>query len=152
VRRLVLVNQSKPPSEADLTALMGGKSSSSRKRHLLVDTIGLLLNVVVHAAAIQDREGVKLWFQPIKGRIRRISLVWVNHGYTGRVGTWIKEHRGSLVVVVSHPRRARGMWVWPGWRFPQKCELSSSAHAAFVLCHEASWSSVPWPGPAAIAA
>lgn len=92
----------------------GGKKLSGRKRHLLVDTMGLLLNVVVHAADIQDREGVKLLLEPIKGRFPRINLVWVDNGYTGTGRTWIKEHMGWEVVVVSHPRRPRGMWVWPG--------------------------------------
>ena len=92
----------------------GGKKLSGRKRHLLVDTMGLLLNVVVHAADIQDREGVKLLLEPITGRFPRISLVWVDNGYTGTGRTWIKEHMGWEVVVVSHPRRPRGMWVWPG--------------------------------------
>ena len=92
----------------------GGKKLSGRKRHLLVDTMGLLLKVVVHAAAIQDREGVKLLLEPIKGRFPRISLVWVDNGSTGTGRTWIQEHMGWEVVVVSHPRRPRGMWVWPG--------------------------------------
>jgi putative transposase len=92
----------------------GGKKLSGRKRHLLVDTMGLLLKVVVHAADIQDREGVRLLLEPIKGRFPRINLVWVDNGYTGTGRTWIKEHMGWEVVVVSHPRRPRGMWVWPG--------------------------------------
>jgi putative transposase len=92
----------------------GGKKLSGRKRHLLVDTMGLLLKVVVHAADLQDREGVKLLLEPIKGRFPRINLVWVDNGYTGTGRTWIKEHLGWEVVVVSHPRRPRGMWVWPG--------------------------------------
>jgi putative transposase len=92
----------------------GGKKLSGRKRHLLVDTMGLLLKVVVHAANIQDREGVPLLLEPVQGHFPRISLVWVDNGYTGTGRTWIKEHMGWEVVVVSHPRRPRGMWVWPG--------------------------------------
>src|SRR5438876_1208056 len=38
------------------------------------------------------------------------------------------------------------------WRLPQKCWLRSLAHAAFVICPEASWSSARWPGSAAIGA
>ncbi len=92
----------------------GAKKLSGRKRHLLVDTMGLLLKVVVHAANIQDREGVKLLLEPIKGRFPRISKVWVDNAYTGTGRTWIKEHMGWEVEVVSHPRRPRGMWVFPG--------------------------------------
>lgn len=38
----------------------GGKKVNGRKRHLLVDTLGLLLKVVVHPANLQDRDGAKL--------------------------------------------------------------------------------------------
>lgn len=53
----------------------GGKKLSGRKRHILVDTTGLLLNVVVHQASIQDREGVSLLLEPIKGQFARIEKV-----------------------------------------------------------------------------
>jgi putative transposase len=92
----------------------GGKKLSGRKRHLLVDTLGLLLKVVVHAANIQDREGVPLLLEPVQGQFPRMEKVWVDNGYTGTGRTWIKEHMGWEVEVVSHPRRPRGMWVWPG--------------------------------------
>ena len=72
----------------------GGKKLSGRKRHLLVDTMGLLLSVVVHAADIQDREGVKFLLEPLKGRFPRISLVWVDNGYTGTGRTWIRRAHG----------------------------------------------------------
>lgn len=50
----------------------GGKKLSGRKRHILVDTTGLLLKVVVHVANIQDREGVKLLLEPVKGVFPRM--------------------------------------------------------------------------------
>ena len=92
----------------------GGKKLSGRKRHLLVDTLGLLLKVVVHAANIQDREGVAFLLEPVKGHFPRMEKVWVDNGYTGTGRTWIKEQMGWEVEVVSHPRRPRGMWVFPG--------------------------------------
>src|SRR5215469_16926730 len=92
----------------------GGKKLSGRKRHLPVDTLGLLLKVVVHRADIQDREGVKQLLEPVKGQFPRIEKVWVDNGYTGTGRIWIKEQMGWEVEVVSHPRRPRGMWVWPG--------------------------------------
>jgi transposase len=92
----------------------GGKKLSGRKRHLLVDTLGLLLKVVVHRADIQDREGVPLLLEAVKEHFPRMEKVWVDNGYTGTGRIWIKEHMGWEVVVVSHPRRPRGMWVWPG--------------------------------------
>ncbi len=53
----------------------GGKKLSGRKRHLLVDTLGLLLKVVVHAANIQDRECVPLLLEPVPGHFPRMEKV-----------------------------------------------------------------------------
>src|SRR5258708_18173662 len=92
----------------------GGKKLSGRERDLAVGAMGLPLKVVVRAANIQDREGVPLLLEPVQGNFPRIEKVWVDNGYTGTGRTWIKEHMGWEVEVVSHPRRPRGMWVWPG--------------------------------------
>ncbi len=92
----------------------GATKLSGRKRHLLVDSLGLLLKVVVHTATLQDREGVKLLLEPVKGQFPRIEKVWVDNGYTGTGRTWIEEQMGWSVEVVRHPWRPRGMWVFPG--------------------------------------
>jgi Transposase and inactivated derivatives len=91
----------------------GGKKLSGRKRHVLVDTMGLLLKVVVHVANLQDRESVHLLLEPIKGRFPRMQKVWVDQGYTGTGRQWIEHEMGWEVEVVRHPWRPRGMWVWP---------------------------------------
>jgi len=44
-----------------------GKKVNGRKRHLLVDTLGLLLMVIVHTANIQDRDGARLLFEKARG-------------------------------------------------------------------------------------
>jgi putative transposase len=74
----------------------GGKKVSGRKRHLLVDTMGLLLKVVVHAANLQDRESVNLLLEPVKGQFPRMEKVWVDQGYSGKGKTslprrWVVE-------------------------------------------------------------
>jgi transposase len=68
----------------------GGKKLSGRKRHLLVDTMGPLLKVVVHVANIQDREGVKLLLEPLKGAFPRMKKVWLDVGYSGKGRQWIE--------------------------------------------------------------
>jgi putative transposase len=84
----------------------GGKKVSGRKRHLLVDTMGLLLKVVVHAANLQDRESVNLLLEPIKGQFPRMEKVWVDQGYTGKGKTWIETQMDWTVEVVERsPRR-----------------------------------------------
>lgn len=92
----------------------GAKKLSGRKRHILVDTMGLLLKVVVHVANLQDREGVPLLLEPIKGIFPRMKKVWVDSGYTGKGREWIEQEMGWEVEVVRHAPRPRGMGVWPG--------------------------------------
>jgi putative transposase len=53
-----------------------GKKILCRKRHILVDTIGLILMVVVHAASIQDRDGAKLVFDKISNLFPKLHLIW----------------------------------------------------------------------------
>jgi putative transposase len=92
----------------------GAKKLSGRKRHLLVDTLGLVLKVVVHVASLQDRQGVKLLLEPLQGVFPRLHKVWVDSGYTGKGQEWIEQAMGWEVEVVRHPWRPRGMWVVPG--------------------------------------
>src|SRR5207248_11785792 len=70
----------------------GGKKLSGRKRHLLVDTMGLLLKAVVHSGKLQDREGVPFLLEPVKGHFPRMEKVWVDNGYTGAGRICIIEH------------------------------------------------------------
>jgi putative transposase len=84
----------------------GGKKVNGRKRHLLVDTMGLLLKVVVHVANLQDREGVKLLLGPVKGQFERMEKVWVDQAYSGTGKTWIEQQMNWTVEVVERsPRR-----------------------------------------------
>lgn len=98
----------------------GAKKLSGRKRHILVDTTGLLLKVVVHIASLQDREGVKLLLSPIKGVFPRMKKVWVDSAYTGKGREWIEQEMGWEVEVVRHAPRPRGMWVWPGMQITEE--------------------------------
>ena len=87
----------------------GAKKVSGRQRHILVDTLGLLLNVVVHPANIQDREGGKLVLDGIKQRYPKLEKVWADQGYTGGFLKWAHEQPGLLVEVV-----------YPWWRQAQR--------------------------------
>lgn len=89
----------------------GAKRVSGRKRHLLVDTSGLLLRVVVHPANLQDRAGAKLVLVGMDDAFPRIRQLWADQGYTGKVRTWIKETLGWEVTIVRHRPRSRGRWV-----------------------------------------
>src|SRR5262245_30648912 len=63
----------------------GAKHVKGRKRHLLVDTQGLVLTVQVHPADVMDRDGVTLLLPPAqtKARFPRLAHVWLDAGYNG---------------------------------------------------------------------
>jgi putative transposase len=83
----------------------GGKKVNGRKRHLLVDTLGLGLKVKVHAADIADREGARLLLEPLKGMFTRLQQLWADMGYQGQVLDWIRTYLGWNVEVVKRPSK-----------------------------------------------
>jgi putative transposase len=88
----------------------GGKRLSGRKRHLLVDTLGLVLTVTVHAANLQDRAAVPQVLRDIKERFCRLAHIWLDQGYTGKGKAWIEQHLGWTVEIVQHAPTERGEW------------------------------------------
>jgi putative transposase len=88
----------------------GAQKVSGRKRHLLVDTQGLVLQARVHAADLQDRAAVPLVLDGVAAKFPRLEHVWVDQGYTGAGKTWITDELGWSVTVVQHPPKARGAW------------------------------------------
>jgi transposase len=94
----------------------GGKKVNGRKRHLLVDTLGLLLRVVVHPANVQDREGAKLVLADLRRQFPRLRHLWADLGYTDPIIDWITEQVGCTVEVVERSPR-RGFVVTPDGQF-----------------------------------
>jgi putative transposase len=94
----------------------GAKRVNGRKRHILVDSQGLVLRAKVHTADIQDRAGVPLLLDGAANDFPRIEHLWVDQGYTGSGKSWIEEHLGWRVEVVRHPPQPRGEWVPHGDR------------------------------------
>lgn len=84
-----------------------------RKRHLLVDTMGLILAVVVHSAGIQDRDGAKLVIQAARFSFPRVVLVWADGGYAGELIAWVKSWSGWVLEIVKRSDAARGFEVLP---------------------------------------
>jgi len=94
----------------------GGKKISGRKRHVLVDTQGLVLKAKVHGADIMDRDGVKLLLAgSIKDELPRLSHVWLDGGYKGegKGKEWIEQQLGWRAEIVQHPPKPRGVWAKP---------------------------------------
>jgi putative transposase len=88
----------------------GAKKLSGRKRHLLVDTLGLVLRVVVHPADIQDRAGAPQLLLPLASALPRLELIWADSAYLGPLQTWVWETFGWRLAIVGRPG-GRGVWM-----------------------------------------
>jgi putative transposase len=78
----------------------GGKKVRRRKRHLLVDTEGLVLRAKVHSASVPDQDGIKLLLKGACERLPRLSHLWVDAGYQGRGKEWAEQELGLSIEVV----------------------------------------------------
>ncbi len=94
-----------------------GKRVRGRKRHLLVDTNGLVLRAVVHSASVQDRPGARLVLAGIRTRFPLLGLVWVDGGYVNTVDTsligWAAGTEGIEIVPVPRNADVKGFQVLP---------------------------------------
>lgn len=92
-----------------------GKQVKGRKRHLLVDTLGLLLVVVVTAASVQDRDGAQTLLARLTGACKKLRRVWVDGGYRGpKLALWLAAHLPRLTLqVVLRPEECKGFVLLP---------------------------------------
>ncbi len=88
-----------------------GKKVKGRKRHILVDTMGLLL--IVHTANIQDRDGAKQVLEKVTGTLSRLNLIWADGGYTGQLVDWVKASCGWVLEIVKRNDDIKGFQVLP---------------------------------------
>ena len=91
---------------------------NGRKRHILVDSQGLLLEAVVHSAGIQDQDGARIVLSQGKHRaggrwLRRLSLIWVDGKYGGKLEEYVKKAYGFTLQVVKRAKDAKGFVVLP---------------------------------------
>jgi len=91
----------------------GGKRIKGKKRHLLVDTLGLVLAIVVTTACIQDRDGAKLLFSELKGFCKKLRLIWVDGAYRGELVDWVANHFRFRLKPVLRPKEAKGFVLLP---------------------------------------
>jgi transposase len=90
-----------------------GKRVNGRKRHLAVDTGGLLLAVVVTIAGIQDRDGAVRLLTALRAKFATIALVWADGGYAGRLLTWAQKVLALTVTIVKRTDDLTGFRVIP---------------------------------------
>lgn len=122
---------------------------NGRKRHLLVDTLGLICGVVVHAASVQDRDGAKLVLKSVAGKLPRLKRIWADGGYAGQLIEWVKQTSGWVLEIVKRDPQAKGFeilpkrWIvertfgWFGWyrRLSKDYEqLVENSEAMILLC------------------
>ena len=93
----------------------GNKKVRGRKRHLLVDTEGLVLKARVHSAKVPDQDGLKLLLESARGGLSRLSHLWLDAGYQGRGKRWAEEVLGLSVEVVRKlpkpvPEKVAKVW------------------------------------------
>ncbi|MFD9472593.1 IS5 family transposase [Streptomyces goshikiensis] len=91
----------------------GGKKVKGRKRHIVVDTLGLLLAVMVTAASVTDRGAGWTLLERLRLRRWRISLVWADGGYTGRLVDLARDVLRIALTVVRRIDDATGFVVLP---------------------------------------
>jgi putative transposase len=102
------------------------KNVWGRKRHLVVDTLGLVLMVVVTSASVQDRDGGKGVLRALYARIKqphsryrhwwrfcRLALIWADGAYRGELVEWVKHKLGWELCIVEKEEGQKGFVVLP---------------------------------------
>jgi transposase len=90
-----------------------GKKINGRKRHIAVDTLGLLLCVLVTAASVQDRDGARPLLTMLGASFRRVRLVWADGGYAGKLVDWARTGLTIVLQIVKRSDTAIGFVVLP---------------------------------------
>ena len=91
----------------------GGKGITGRKRHLIVDTLGLLLAVVVHSAKVSDQRGARWVLAQLTHRLPRLQLLWTDSHYTGALVDWALSWGGWVLEAVKRPEGTKGFQLLP---------------------------------------
>jgi transposase len=90
-----------------------GKKVNGRKRHVVTDTLGLLIVVLVTAASIQDRDGGRRVLGKAKMAMPSIALVWADGGYAGKLVAWVARRCRILLQIVRKLEGQRTFEVLP---------------------------------------
>lgn len=94
-----------------------GKKTTGRKRHLNVDTLGLVLVIAVTSASVQDRPGGRRVLRELAARFPSIGLVWADAGYANKIDnsilSWAYEKFRLVVQIVKRSDDVKGFQVLP---------------------------------------
>lgn len=110
----ILDSQSVKTSETSgVRGFDAGKNVNGIKRHMLVDTMGLIMMVMVLRANIQDVNGARQLLQQVKGRFPRLQHIWADGCYTGTLIGWVKDLCGWILEIVKRNDNVKGFVVLP---------------------------------------
>jgi len=113
----ILDSQSAKTSEGGLErGFDAGKKITGRKRHTLVDTLGLILKVIVTAGNVQDRDGAQRLLEGLveqEAVLQRLKLVWADGSYRGDLIAWIEDSFGWKLEIVEKPKEQSGFQILP---------------------------------------
>lgn len=145
------------------TGFDAGKKVKGRKRHLVVDTLGLLLAITVTAASVQDRDGAAEVVAKACAKVPALKKLYADAAYGGQCAQAIEKTYGISVEVVRHPgNRSTGTWqnaqqpLWPevvpsGFVVQAKRWVVERTHAwneraRRLMAHHdrSSWAPVAW--------
>jgi len=90
-----------------------GKRVKGRKRHILVDTLGLLLAVVVTPASTSDPAGARLLFKRLGGACKKLRRIWVDGTYRGQLLEWVLLHYWFVLQPVLRSDDQKGFVLLP---------------------------------------
>lgn len=110
----ILDSQSVKATEmSQLRGYDAGKKIKGLKRHVLVDTLGLILIVMVLTAEQQDRDGARVVLTKMRDRLPRLKKIWADGGYAGKLVDWVKDLCGWVLEIVKRSDTAQGFEVIP---------------------------------------
>ena len=98
---------------ADSRGYDGGKKINGRRRHVITDSLGLLLMVLVTAADVTDRRAARMMLPRLRTRFRKVSLMWADGGYTGQLVDWAREKLQLTLQIVKRSDDMTGFVVLP---------------------------------------
>jgi transposase len=90
-----------------------GKKVNGRKRHIVVDTMGLLLLVVITSAGVQDRDGARRLLEKVAMTMPSLALLWADGGYAGKLVEWAERVAHITIEIVRKPLGIKTFHVLP---------------------------------------
>jgi transposase len=121
------------------------KKVNGRKRHIAVDTSGLLLAVVITAASVQDRDGARPLLWNLHRSCRKVRLVWADAAYAGKLATWAAAMKMTMQIVAKRDRHTFEIlprrwvvertfaWISKHRRTVRDYEHLTASHEAMIL-------------------